>query len=86
MAAVFAQIGGGKAEIESAKETTLQDGVTQAMEFVVEWSFEGTPVKTLNLFVPRGPQLVQVAVTWVEAVGARASLNVDEIAYSLYFQ
>ncbi len=37
MAAVYAQLG-GEAKIESARETTLQDGVTEAMEFIVEWS------------------------------------------------
>ena len=86
VAAVYAQIGGGEAEIESARETTLQDGVTEAMEFIVEWSLQGFPIKTLTLFVSRGPQTVQVQVTWAPALGDRASLNVDEIAYSLYFE
>ena len=86
VAAVYAQLGGGEAEIESARETTLQDGVTEAMEFVVEWSFLGTPVKSLSLFVFGGPKTVQVQVSWTDALGDRASLNVDEIAYSLYFQ
>ena len=82
---VFAQLGGGEAKLESAKETTLQDGVTEAMEFVVEWSLLGTPVKSLSLFVFGGPQTLQVQVSWTEALGDRASLNVDQIAYSLYF-
>jgi len=55
MAAVYAQLG-GEAKIESARETTLQDGVTEAMEFIVEWSLQGFPIKTLTLFVSRGPQ------------------------------
>ena len=79
-------MGGGEAEIESARETTLQDGVTEAMEFIVEWSLQGFAIKTLTLFVSRGPQTVQVQVTWAPALGDRASLNVDEIAYSLYFE
>ena len=87
LAAVYSQIpGGGEAKIESARQTTLQDGVTEAMEFLIEVSVEAIPLKTLTLFVPRGPQTVQVAVTWVDAIGDRASLNVGEIVYSLNFK
>ena len=86
VAAVYAQIGGGEAKIESARETTLQDGVTEAIEFVVEFSFQGFPAKALTLFVSRGTQTVQVTVAWMDAMGDRASQKVDEIAYSLNFE
>ena len=85
--AIYAQSpGGGEAKIESARETTLQDGVTKAMEFLVQFSLVGVAFRPLTLFVQRGPQTVQVAVTWMDAVGDRASLKVDEIVYSLYFK
>ena len=44
---------GGEAKIESARETTLQDGVTEAMEFIVEWSVQAIPAKSLALYTPR---------------------------------
>ncbi len=83
---VFAQLGGGEAKLESAKETTLKDGVTEAMEFLVVFPAQEFPLKSLNLFVPRGPQTVQVGVNWLHAMGDRESQKVDEIAYSLYFE
>ncbi len=85
VAAVYAQLGGGEAKIESANEVTLQDGVTGAYEFIVDWSFQGFPIKSLALYAAKGTQTVQISVTWADAFGDRASQNVDEIAYSLYF-
>ena len=85
VAAGYAQLGGGEATIESARVVTLQDGVTEALEFIVSWSFQGFPIKSLALYAAKGTQTVQVSVTWADAFGDRASQNVDEIAYSLYF-
>ena len=81
----YSQLGGGEAKIESAREVTLQDGVTEALEFIVDWSFQGFPIKSLALYAVTGTQTVQISVTWAEAFGDRASQKVDEIAYSLYF-
>ena len=85
VAAGYSQLGGGEAKIESAREVTLQDGVTEALEFIVDWSFQGFPIKSLALYAVKGTQTVQISVTWADAFGDRASQNVDEIAYSLYF-
>ena len=84
--AIAQMVGVGEAKIESAKEATLQDGVTEAMEFIVELSAVGFQLKNLSLFVPRGPQTVLVSVIWTDAMGDRASQKVDEIAYSLSFE
>jgi len=46
-------------------------------------SDQGGPVKSLTLFVPRGPQTVMVAVAWTDAMAEQGS---DKIAYSLYFE
>ena len=84
--AIAQMVGVGEAKIESAKETTLQDDVTEAMEFVVAMSAGGFELKNLSLFVPRGPQTVLVSVIWADAMGDRASQGVDDIAYSLSFE
>ena len=84
--AIAQMVGVGEAKIESAKETTLQDDVTEAMEFVVAMSAGGFELKNLSLFVPRGPQTVLVSVIWADAMGDRATQKVDDIAYSLKFE
>ena len=81
-----AQVAGGEVKVKPARETTLQDGVTEAVEFTSDVSVLGFPVKTVTLFVPRGPQTVMVAVAWMDVVGLRASQKVDEIIDSLYFE
>lgn len=85
VAAGFTQIGGSEATLVESKEVILQDGVTRAMEFIVDWAFQGFPIRTLALVAPAGDQAVQVSVTWADALGDRETSNVDAIAYSLYF-
>ncbi len=84
--AVYAALSGGEVKTESARETTLEDGVTEALETVVAYTVQGFPVKSLSLFASRGAQTVQVQVTWTDPMGDRASQKVDEIAYSLSFE
>ena len=84
--AVYAALSGGEVKTESARETTLKDGATEALEIVVAYTVQGFPVKSLSLFAARGSQTVQVQVTWTDPMGDRASQKVDEIAYSLRFE
>ena len=84
--AIAQMVGVGEAKIESASETTLRDGVTEAMEFIIEISAGGFQLKNLSLFVPRGPQTVVVSVIWADAMGDRASQKIDDIAYGLSFE
>lgn len=84
IASSFKQIGGGEANVTEAKETKLQDGVTDAMEFVVDWQFQGAiPLQSVVLMAPaKDGNLVNVTVTNM-AGGDLEQLR--EIAYTLYF-
>ena len=75
-------LGGGEASVTNKKEVKLQDGVTDAMELVVEWTFQGFPLQSLVLGTVTGDQLVNVMVTGMQG-GDMAELS--EIAYTLYF-
>ena len=75
-------VGGGEAKVTSSKETTLQDGVTEAQEFVVEWAFQGFPLQSVVLNVTSDGNIVNVMATGM-AGGDTAELS--EIAYTLYF-
>ncbi len=75
-------LGGGEATVTASKETTLQDGVTKAQEFLVEWSFQGFPLQSLVINAPSGGNLVNVMATGMQG-GDTAPL--EEIVYTLYF-
>ena len=86
VAAALAAVGGKDTKVVSVKEVTLQDGVTQATETVVDWVIQGLPLTTLNLDVRRDDQEISVTVTWSNVLGGdRAAQKVDETAYSLHF-
>lgn len=74
-------IGGGEAKVTSSKETMLQDGVTVAQEFVVEWSFQGFPLQSLVINASSGGHVINVMATGMQG-GDVAEL--EEIAYTLY--
>lgn len=84
LVAGFKEIGGGEATVTEAKETTLQDGVSPAMEFVVDWQFQGAiPLQSVVLMAPaKDGGAVNVTVTNM-AGGDLDELR--EMAYTLYF-
>lgn len=86
VAAALGSLGGGEAEVVSSKETTLQDGVTPAQEFVVDWSFQGFPIKSIVLTAVQGGRLFNVTVTTGTAFWDEAVEQLTEIAYTLYFE
>lgn len=78
----FATLGGGEAKVTSSQMTKLQDGLTPAMELVVEWTFQGFPLQTVALQAIHGDEMVNVTVTGLQG-GAIEELR--NIAYTLYF-
>lgn len=78
------QIGGGEATLTESKETMLQDGVTGAMELVVDWQFQGAiPLQSVVLLAPvKDGSTLNVTVTNM-AGGDLDELR--EMAYTLYF-
>ena len=68
----------------ASKTVTLSDEVTEAMEFTMEWSFQGFPLQSLVLGAPSadGASIVSVMVTGMQG-GDLAELA--NVAYTLYF-
>ncbi len=78
------QVGGGEAEVTSSKATTLQDGVTEGMEFTLSWTFQGFPLDSIILGAPSptGNGIIGVMVTGMQG-GDMEQLR--DIASTLYF-
>ena len=77
----LAELGGGEANVTASKETVLQDGVTPALELMVDWSFQGFPISSIVLITEAGGQMINVQVTTMEG---GVDDRIKEIAYTLY--
>jgi hypothetical protein len=64
--AQMAQLGGGEAKVTGSEVITLQDGVTKAMRFDVDWSFQGFPLSSVVVLVANKGSLVNVTVTGMQ--------------------
>ncbi len=80
IAAGMAQLGGGTAEIASSEMVTLRDGVTEAMKFALDWTFQGFPLSSVVLVAPAADYHVNVMVTGMDG-GDMAQL--EDIAFTL---
>ena len=59
-------LGGGEAQVTSSKMTKLADEVTEAMEWVMEWTFQGFPLQSYVLGTEVESQVVTVMVTGMQ--------------------
>ncbi len=80
--AQLGQLGGGEAKLASSTATKLQDGVSPAMEFVVEWTFQGFPLNSVVVLAPQGDKSVNLTVTGMQGGDLQ---QLRDIAYTLYF-
>ena len=80
LAANMAQLGGGEAEIATSEKVTLRDGVTEAIRYHLDWTFQGFPLDSVVLVVPVDAYHVSLLVTGMDG-GDTAEL--DDIAYTL---
>lgn len=80
MEANMAQLGGGEAKIASSEMVTLRDGVTEAMRYNLDWTFQGFPLDSVILVVPTADYHVSVLVTGMD--GADMA-ELEDIAFTL---
>ena len=83
VAAQLAELGGGEASVTSSKEVKLQDGVTDALEFVADWTFQGFPLQSVVVGTDVKDQWIAVLVTGLQGGDLE---ELSEIAYTLYFE
>ena len=77
----MAQVGGGEAKVTASGGVTLEDEVTQGMEFTLDWTFQGFPLTSVVLGAPAEGGTVGVMVTGMQG-GELQELR--DIAYTLY--
>ena len=75
-------IGGGQAKVTDKKAVKLRDEVTPAMEFTVNWTFQGIPLLSTAVATVRDGDLISVMVTGMEGT---TITDLSDIAYTLYF-
>jgi hypothetical protein len=78
----FKTLGGGEAKLVEKKMTKLHDG-SEVMEFLIEWTFQGFPLKSVALFAPRAEDLISVVVTGMDGMSEVSDLV--DIAHTLSF-
>jgi len=76
----LAQVGGGEATVTTMEMVKLRDGVTDAMKFLADWSFQGFPLNSVVLVAPAADYHVNVMVTGMDG-GDQEQL--EDIAFTL---